>query len=45
LRRFAAGLAQDQGEFGVHLIGGDTDSTPSPATIAITAFGVSKRGG
>jgi thiamine-monophosphate kinase len=36
---FAAGLARDQREFGVHLIGGDTDSTPGPVTIAVTAIG------
>ena len=36
---FARGLAQDQFEYGVHLIGGDTDSTPGPVTIAIMAFG------
>jgi thiamine-monophosphate kinase len=36
---FARGLAQDQDAYRVHLIGGDTDSTPGPVTIAITAFG------
>jgi thiamine-monophosphate kinase len=36
---FARGLAEDQGAYGVHLIGGDTDSTPGPVTVAITAFG------
>jgi thiamine-monophosphate kinase len=36
---FARGLAEDQHEYGMHLIGGDTDSTPGPATIAIMAFG------
>ena len=36
---FASGLAQDQDEYGVHLIGGDTDSTPGPVCIAIAAFG------
>lgn len=36
---FAAGLAQDQAEFGVHLIGGDMSSTSGPITIAVTAFG------
>ena len=36
---FARGLAEDQNEYGVHLIGGDTDSTPGPATIAVMAFG------
>ena len=36
---FAAGLAHDQAEYGVHLIGGDTDSTPGPVAIAVTALG------
>ena len=36
---FARGLADDQHEYGVHLIGGDMDSTPGPVTIAIMAFG------
>jgi thiamine-monophosphate kinase len=36
---FASGLAEDQNHYGVHLIGGDTDSTPGPVTIAIMAFG------
>ena len=36
---FARGLAQDQDAYNVHLIGGDTDSTPGPVTIAIMAFG------
>lgn len=36
---FASGLAEDQHEYDVHLIGGDTDSTPGPVTIAIMAFG------
>jgi thiamine-monophosphate kinase len=36
---FARGLRQDQEEFGIHLIGGDTASTPGPLTLAITAMG------
>jgi thiamine-monophosphate kinase len=36
---FAAGLAHDQDEYGVHLIGGDMSSTPGPVTIAVMAFG------
>jgi thiamine-monophosphate kinase len=39
IARFARGLAQDQDAYRVHLIGGDTDSTPGPVTIAIMAFG------
>jgi thiamine-monophosphate kinase len=36
---FAAGLADDQAEYGVHLLGGDTSSTSGPITVAITAIG------
>ncbi|MGC2519553.1 MAG: thiamine-phosphate kinase [Burkholderiales bacterium] len=36
---FARGLARDQDAYAVHLIGGDTDSTPGPVTIAVMAFG------
>jgi thiamine-monophosphate kinase len=36
---FAAGLAQDQKQFGIHLFGGDTTSTPGPLTCSLTAFG------
>jgi thiamine-monophosphate kinase len=36
---FADGLALDQAEYGVHLIGGDMSSTSGPITIAITALG------
>ena len=39
LRAFANGLAQDQGSFGISLLGGDTTATPGPLTIAVTAFG------
>jgi thiamine-monophosphate kinase len=39
LQAFARGLAQDQKEFGVGLLGGDTGRTPGPLTISITAFG------
>jgi thiamine-monophosphate kinase len=37
---FAEGLAADQGQFGVALVGGDTVSTGGPATFSITAMGV-----
>lgn len=37
--RFADGLAEEQARFGVHLMGGDTTSSPGPWTITITAFG------
>jgi thiamine-monophosphate kinase len=36
---FAAGLAQDQAEYGVHLAGGDMSSTPGPVAVAVTVFG------
>ena len=36
---FARGLAEDQGEFEVSLLGGDTAATPGPLTITITALG------
>lgn len=39
LESFVAGLAADQKEFGVSLIGGDSVSTPGPVTLTVTAFG------
>ncbi len=48
---FAEGLARDQAQYGIHLIGGDLSSTSGPITVAITAFGevplgkVIRRGG
>ena len=48
---FAGGLARDQAEYGVHLAGGDTSSTPGPIVVAVSAFGeapigrVIRRGG
>jgi thiamine-monophosphate kinase len=36
---FVSGLAQDQEHYGVHLIGGDTNATPGPLTVAVAAFG------
>ena len=42
---FARGLALDQDEYGVHLIGGDTDATPGPISVVITAFGEVPAGG
>ena len=41
---FAAGLAADQAEFGVSLLGGDTTATPGPLTIAITVLGLAPAG-
>ena len=37
--RFAAGLKQDQNQFGVTLMGGDTVSTPGPLTLSLTILG------
>ncbi len=37
--RFVAGLAADQAEFGVALLGGDTVLTPGPLTLSLTAIG------
>lgn len=36
---FAAGLAQDQAEYGLHLLGGDTTSTPGPISLSLTILG------
>lgn len=36
---FAAGLARDQAEFGIHLLGGDTVVTPGPASFSVTMLG------
>jgi thiamine-monophosphate kinase len=39
LAAFAEGLARDQREYGISLLGGDTGATDGPLTIAVTAFG------
>ncbi len=39
LAAFAAALASDQAEYGVHLAGGDMSATPGPVAIAVTVFG------
>ncbi len=36
---FAAGLAMDQAEFGLSLLGGDTTSTPGPISLSLTILG------
>ncbi len=36
---FAAGLAADQEEFGLRLLGGDTTSTPGPVSLSLTIIG------
>jgi len=45
LEEFTAGLQADQDEFGVGLLGGDTTSTPGPATLSLTAIGEVPDGG
>jgi thiamine-monophosphate kinase len=44
LAGFADGLAQDQREFGITLLGGDTGATDGPLSIAVTAFGFVPQG-
>jgi thiamine-monophosphate kinase len=44
LEGFAAGLATDQREYGIHLLGGDTTRTPGPTSLSLTAFGVVPQG-
>lgn len=39
LAEFSAGLAADQAEYGIALLGGDSSATPGPATLAVTALG------
>lgn len=36
---FAAGLALDQAQFGITLLGGDTTSTPGPVSLSLIAIG------
>ena len=39
MAEFVRGLAEAQATFGCHLIGGDTDRSPGPLSIGITAIG------
>jgi len=41
---FAHGLGEDAVRFGCPLFGGDTDRTPGPLSVSITAFGVVPEG-
>ena len=41
---FAGGLAEDQNEFGIYLLGGDTIATTGPILLTLTAFGTVPRG-
>lgn len=45
LAAFTHGLRQAQDAFGCHLAGGDTDRTPGPLSVSITAFGTVGAGG
>ncbi len=44
LERFAEGLARDQAEFGLTLLGGDLSATPGPLAISVTALGLVEEG-
>ena len=44
IEAFAAGLAEDQRQFAIALIGGDTVATPGPTTLAMTAIGEVEEG-
>jgi thiamine-monophosphate kinase len=44
LADFAAGLGADQAEFGIHLLGGDTTSTPGPVSLTVTMLGHAAHG-
>jgi thiamine-monophosphate kinase len=39
LARFVQGLAEDQRQFGIDLLGGDSVSTPGPTVLSLTAIG------
>jgi thiamine-monophosphate kinase len=39
LKEFAAGLAEDQAAYGIHLVGGDSTSTNGPVSLTLTAIG------
>ena len=45
LSAFARGLDEDAQRYGCPLLGGDTDRTPGPLSVSITAFGVVPHGG
>src|SRR5579872_2854630 len=44
LTGFAAGLQEDQTQYGLSLLGGDTSATEGPLAVAITAFGFAPQG-
>jgi thiamine-monophosphate kinase len=45
LSAFARGLGEDQARYGIHLLGGDTDRTPGPLMLSVTALGFVPAGG
>jgi thiamine-monophosphate kinase len=45
LAKFASGLAEDQRQFGIDLLGGDSVATPGPAALSLTAIGEVVAGG
>lgn len=44
IERFAQGLATDQAQYGIALVGGETSRTPGPLTITVTAIGWVREG-
>ncbi|PWS36363.1 thiamine-phosphate kinase [Falsiroseomonas bella] len=44
IAQFVAGLAADQAEFGLTVLGGDTVGTPGPATFSLTILGTVEPG-
>ena len=44
LESFSSGLAHDQAEFSVALMGGDITATPGPLTLSVTALGQVAKG-
>jgi len=40
IAKFTSGLAEDQREYGIALMGGDTVATPGPTTLSVTALGI-----
>lgn len=40
---FVEGLAHDQVEFGLRVLGGDTVATPGPATFSLTIIGTDRK--
>lgn len=44
LAAFSQGLAEDQARYGIHLLGGDTVSTPGPLMLTVSALGLLPQG-